>query len=161
MFKTLKSIFFKREPKPEIVYFSVNNWFCGRDFPNDRIFIDWIGKAIFQNDDWAKKNKLCIRWGYYDMSINYCITATKDWVEKNCPELLTNNEYEYKLCEGFEGKVVTYKNKYSNFVFHPDENGEVEDNFNWPFLEYNEENIGSHYYEHHYDEDCDEEDDEE
>lgn len=26
----------------EIVYFEINNWFAGRDYPNDEIFYKWI-----------------------------------------------------------------------------------------------------------------------
>lgn len=29
------------------------------------------------------------------MSCNYTISAPREWVEKNCPELLTDEEYTY------------------------------------------------------------------
>ena len=55
------------------------------------------------------------------MSQNFCITATKEWVEENCPTLLT-----------------TY-NKYLRFT---DEYGDVYGRFGHEFLEYNEDNFG-------------------
>lgn len=80
------------------------------------------------------------------MSSNYTITAPKEWVEQNCPELLTDDEYSYDLISSINGRE-TYKKKFSDFVYHPNEDGDVEDKFGWPFLEYCEENIGVHYYE--------------
>lgn len=58
------------------------------------------------------------------MSINFCVTAKKSWVEKNCPNLLT-----------------TYK----KFLRIPEEDELPYGDFGCPFLEYNEENIGIHY----------------
>ena len=131
----------------EVVYFSVNNWFCGRDYPAIPKFSEWLGndlKQSFLNPEWVKENKLCVRYGNIDMSNNYVITAPKAWVEKNCPELLTDEEYTYDLISN-KGRE-TYRKKFSDFVFKPDEDGFVEDSFGWPFLEYCEENIGIQYY---------------
>ena len=85
----------------EIIYFSVNNWFSGRDYPPTKNFKKWLGDDLnqtFRNDEWAKKNKLCIYYGVIDMSQNYTIAAPRSWVEKNCPELLTDKEYTYVIC---------------------------------------------------------------
>lgn len=137
---------------PEVVYFSVNNWMCGSDYPDTPKFRAWLGNDLnntFRNPEWVKENKLCVRCGNIDMSANYVVTATKEWVEKNCPELLSDDTYEYwvQVC-GKDGETIkTKKKKFSDFVFHPNESGEVEDGFGWPFLEYCEENIGIHYYE--------------
>ncbi len=140
----------------DVVYFSVDNWFCGRDYPNDERFRKWMGNDLdqaFRNEEWVKKNKLCVKWGFIDMSMNYCVTAPREWVEQNCPELLTGAEYEYKLCSSVDG-VKTYKGKYSDFVYEPDENGNPpEDKFGWSFLEYCPENIGCTYYEEEPEED--------
>lgn len=133
----------------DVVYFSVNNWFCGRDYPNHPNFKKWLGndlKQSFMNDEWVKENKLCVYAGNIDMSSNYTVTAPRSWVEKNCPELLTDEEYSYDIISSIDGRK-TYKKKYSDFVFHPDEDGFVEDKFGWPFKEYCEENIGCTYYE--------------
>ena len=72
------------------------------------------------NDEWCKENKLCVYLGIVDMSYNYTVSAPKEWVEKNCPELLTN---------------------YSDFIFLPKE-GEIKpeyDSWHQPFLDYCEE----------------------
>ena len=156
----------------DIIYFSVNNWFCGRDYPPTENFKKWLGDDInqtFSDDKWAKENKLCIYDGIIDMSRNYTIAAPRSWVEKNCPELLTDKEYTYIVREYDskesvkQGKTVwkdvEHKAKYSYFVDHPDEDGEVTARFNWPYLEYKEENFGCHWYDEPYD--GDDEDDEE
>lgn len=149
----------------DVVYISVNNWFCGRDYPDTPNFRKWLGndlKLAFDNNDWVKENKLCVNAGNIDMSSNYTITAPKEWVEQNCPELLTDDEYSYDLISSVNGRE-TYKKKFSDFVFHPNEDGDVEDKYGWPFLEYCEENIGVHYYEdpnEYCDEDEEDEDEE-
>ena len=144
----------------EVIYFSINNWFSGRDYPPTDNFKKWMRNDLnqtFQNDEWAKENKLCIYYGNIDMSFNYTISAPKEWVEKNCPELLTDDEYTYytiisypkkKLLGGYEWVEVKeeHKKKYSDFVDRPDEYGNLEDRFGWPYLEYKPENFGVHYY---------------
>lgn len=116
----------------EIIYFSVNNWFMGRHFPDTEPFISWMGNVLkFNNDNWCKENKICVNASIIDMSRNFCVTATKEWVEKNCPCLLTD--------------------EYKKFCFYPDEYGDVYDNFEIPFLEYEEYNFGvTEYYEDEY-----------
>lgn len=158
----------------DVVYFSVNNWFCGRDYPNTPNFRKWLGndlKQSFMNDEWCKENKLCVYYGLIDMSNNYTISAPRDWVEKNCPELLTDKEYTYETIGTYydkNGEVITkrtqYTKKYSDFVYVPDDGEELPDNDelgNMPFREYCEENFGAQYYETYWwgdDEDSDEDD---
>ena len=151
----------------EIIYFSVNNWFCGRDYPPTENFKKWLGndlKQTFWSDEWAKENKLCINSGFIDMSCNYTISAPRSWVEKNCPELLTDDEYTYVTISYSKGKNTReeHKKKYSDFVDRPDEDGCVVDHrFGWPYLEYKEENFGCHVYEEEYEDwDDDEEENE-
>lgn len=117
----------------DIVYFELNNWFLGQDYPDAEPFITWMKDTIlqFRNTEWVKENKLCVVDGNVDMSVNFCITATKEWVENNCPELLT---------------------RYTQFIRTPDEDGEVYGRFGAPFKEYTEENIGIYYWD--YLEDC-------
>ena len=55
------------------------------------------------------------------MSQHFCITATREWVEKNCPKLLT---------------------EYTKFLRYPDEDGDVQGRFGHWFLPYSEENFG-------------------
>lgn len=108
----------------KIICFELNNWSCGRDYPNAEPFLSWMRNDLnirFRNEEWVKENKLCVRATFLDMSQHFLITATEDWVEANCPNLLTD---------------------FQNFIRHPDEWGTVVDRFgNW-FLDYSEENIG-------------------
>ena len=112
----------------DIVYFELNNWFSGRDYPNAEPFLSWMKDDLnqkFRDEEWIKENKLVVVESLVDMSMNFCITATKEWVEENCHELLS-----------------TYK----NFVRKPEDDEDVPyGRFGCPFLEYKEENIGYHY----------------
>ena len=112
------------------------------------------------------------------MSQNYTISASREWVEKNCPELLTDDEYTYITRTGTYKKKsifskdvelvweeIEHKKKYSDFVYVPEIEGDTPDNDeigNMPFREYKEENFGSEYYETYWwgDEDDDEDSDE-
>ena len=112
----------------DIVYFELNNWFSGRDYPNAEPFLSWMRDDLnqkFRDEEWIKENKLVVVESLVDMSMNFCITATKEWVEENCHELLST---------------------YENFVRKPEDGEDVPyGRFECPFLEYNEENIGYHY----------------
>ena len=114
----------------DIIYFELNNWFSGRDYPNAEPFLSWMRDDLnqkFRDEEWIKENKLVVVDSLVDMSMNFCITATKEWVEENCHELLS-----------------TYK----NFVRKPEDDEDVPyGRFGSPFLEYKEENIGYHYAE--------------
>ena len=115
--------------KKEIIYFELNNWHCGRDYPNSEPFISWVGNDFdiyFQVEKWVKENKLCVVVSYIDMSINFCITSTKDWVIDNCPLLLED---------------------YTQFLRLPDEDGDVFGRFGDKFLPYEECNFGIKYVE--------------
>lgn len=109
-----------------IVYFEFNNWLPGIHYPDDEPYITWLGddsNIIFlDNEQWVKDNKLCVVWYIIDQSFNFLITATKEWVEQNCPTLLT---------------------KYTEFLRFPNENGKVYGRFpDIEFLPYDEKNIG-------------------
>ena len=114
----------------DIVYFELNNWFSGRDYPNAEPFLSWMKDDLnqkFRDEEWIKENKLVVVESLVDMSMNFCITATKEWVEENCYELLST---------------------YENFVRKPEDGEDVPyGRFGCPFLEYKEENIGYHYAE--------------
>ena len=141
----------------EIIYFELDNWFCGRDYPNAEPFISWMGKDsgfCFGNDEWCKENKLCVEAGDIDMSTCFCISAPKSWVEKNCPKLLTEEECGsnsrvsyFDEEKGERVEETKYEScKYSKFVCKPDEDGYVRGRISdWPFREYKEENFGVHW----------------
>lgn len=108
----------------EIVYFELNNWFAERDYPDAEPFLSWMCDDLqiqFVNEQWVKDNRLCVVASFVDMSQNFCITATKEWVEENCPTILT---------------------EHSKFLRFPDKYGDVYGRFGHSFLEYNEDNIG-------------------
>ena len=144
----------------DLVYFELNNWFSGRDYPNDQTFERWVLDYKFSDDAWCKENELVVTAGHYDMSMNWCITAPKNWVDKNCPQLLTDKSfkyYEYTHSAAGE-KKEEYTQSYSEFLRQPNNNGEVFGMFGWKFLEYAPENFGVHW---HCDEDQDGEEEEE
>lgn len=110
--------------KKDVVYFELNNWFPEDHYPAEEPFTTWIGNDLniyFDNDDWVKENDLCVVKSIIDMSVNFCVTAKKQWVEENCPRLLKEHK---------------------KFLRYPDEYGDVYGQFDNQFLEYSEENIG-------------------
>lgn len=110
----------------DIVYFELNNWFAGRDYPYEQPFIEWFAKddIAFENKQFVEDNELCVVCSIVDMSMNYCITAKRSWVEKKCPQLLT---------------------KYARFLRYPKDNGTVRGQFGNIFKSYSKENIGRFY----------------
>ncbi len=153
----------------EIIYFELDNWFPGRDYPNAEPFISWMGddlKLKFTDKQWCKENKLCVQAGLIDMSVCFCITATRSWIEQNCPKLLTDEEcgassiithFDKEQNKTVE-KEVYQSSKYSKFICTPKETGEVYGRLSgWKFLEYCEENFGVHWNKDEYYDDEDEE----
>lgn len=143
----------------DVVYFELDNWFCGRDYPNAEPFISWMSndlKLRFGDKKWCKENKLCVKAGMIDMSVCFCIAAPREWVEANCPDLLTDKEYTYKVLfkefdkeknEWVDGEEMKPK-KFSDFVCQPDEDGDAYGKIsNWRFPEYCEENFGVEWYD--------------
>ncbi len=129
----------------EIIYFEINSWFSGRDFPDDPIFKVWVRDDQFGDDDWCKKNKLCVMKGPIDMSISWCVAAPKEWVLENCPDLLSDKRMTFTLCTyGFGGeKRETYTKGYADFLCHPNQEGKVYSRIgHWLFPEYCPENYG-------------------
>lgn len=111
----------------DVVYFELNNWCPGIHYPDEEPYITWLGddeNIIFlDNEQWVSDNKLCVVFYIIDMSLNFLITATKSWVEQNCPTLLT---------------------KYTEFLRYPDKDGRIYGRFSHiEFLPYSEENFGT------------------
>ena len=161
----------------DVIYFSINNWMCGEHYPPTENFKKWFRDDLnqsFANDVWCKENKLCVYYGTVDMSTNYTVSASREWVEKNCPELLTDDEYtyitkiaKYQYKEGSEypelvWEDIEHKKKYSDFVYTPEIEGDTPDNDyigNMPFREYCEENFGCEYYKTDWREDSEDDED--
>lgn len=140
----------------DLVYFELNNWFAGRDYPPEEPIASWVEHYWgFHNDEFCKKNKLVVLEGNIDMSVNFCIIAQRKWVEDSCPVLLSGKEYTYKIIRsGYDkdlGKIVEKEiiqsGNMNNFLRYPDDDGDVYGRFGWRFPEYTEENIGNTYYE--------------
>ena len=132
----------------ELVYFELNNWTPDKDYPNKPQFTKWVGNVLTDsdnNEDWekdtfcdneyAKKNELVISFGLVDMSFDFCVVAKKSWVEKNCPSLLDE-----------DSRFLAQK-------ILDEENEEYESHWGLPFLEYNHDNFGFHYFSERYDPD--------
>ena len=136
----------------DVVYFELNNWFAGEDYPNAEPFISWVRDLCFSDNKWCKENKLVVSAGLIDMSANWCIVAPKEWVKQNCPDLLSDKEDTYKInkikiVNGEEQKkTVECRAPFKKFLRFPDseEDGDVYGRFGWRFLEYTPENFGVH-----------------
>ena len=89
----------------EVVYFELNNWFIGRDYPNEEPFVTWIREDRFSDDTWLKENKLVCVKSFVDMSLNFCISASRQWVEENCPKLLSKDSMNYHVWSRKDGKT--------------------------------------------------------
>ena len=136
----------------EIIYFEINNWFSGRDFPNDETFRKFVREQLFSDDQYCKEHRICVKHGCIDMSHNWCVAAPKSWVIENCPQLLSDEGYEYKTITRHYDKDINdwveteneYTKKYSDFLCYPDEDGDVYGHVDeWCFPEYCEQNFGS------------------
>lgn len=117
--------FFIKENYMEFYYIELNHW-SSEYYPDIEPFLTWMSEDIlqFRNEEWLKENKLVVVESIVDMSLNYCITASREWIDKYCPELLT---------------------KYSKFLRKSNEDGEILGQFGCPFLPYKEENFGYWY----------------
>jgi len=88
-----------------VVYIQMNNWHkrdCNKRFfycylegalsTMNGINVEYpegiVCKTSDEEEQWMIDNKLCINNDVYDMSSQYWITTTKEWVERNFPELM-------------------------------------------------------------------------
>lgn len=115
-----------------VIFFEVNNWFPGRDYPDCEPFLSWLRndlKLRFEDEKWCKENKICVQHEIIYMSQNFRVTASIEWVQENCPDLLSNPDL-------------------SKFLRLPGENGYCDEGYGEaPFLEYSPENYGYHFYD--------------
>lgn len=136
----------------DLVYFELNNWMGGDDYPTTEPFCTWV-EDLQITDEWCKKNKLVAKVGTIDMSVNWCITTTRQWVEENCPDLLSDNSFDIVFLRTIRDEktntivekefVSTYY--YKDFLRFPEEDGNVYGRFGWKFEEYKPENFGVSY----------------
>ena len=92
---------------PDIIYFEVNNWEQGETYPNNDPFHTWMNDNIlqFSHRSWVQSNKICVTESIIDQSINYCVTATKEWVLVNCPCLLSGENDKFIIKPSIFGSV--------------------------------------------------------
>ena len=112
--------------KDDIIYFELST--CLYGIPDHEPFASWANNnffSTFNNKNWIYQNKLCVVKTFIGESNIFCITATREWVEDNCPKLLLNF--------------------YRRFRRFSDENGVVKGTFGIKFLKYCDENIGLKY----------------
>ena len=114
----------------EILYIEIDDWFPDNDYPRIDVIEKWLDAynldTYLRNDEWAKSNKLCIKWFFIDMSVNFMITAPLSFVKAVIPDIL--------------------KEENSKFVAYPTEDGKPPRSryfTNEWFFEYKEENFGS------------------
>ena len=133
----------------DVVYFELNNWFPGRDYPNVEPFTTWCGDDLdlyFSNAEFVKEHKLCVVESFIDMSVNWCVTAPRSFVEEFCPKLLSDESTEFTVhthCNG-EDTTETKSVPYKDFLRFPASNGEVYGKFGDEFLMYSDDNVGIH-----------------
>lgn len=128
----------------DLIYFSVDDWSCGEDYPDKEPFITWFTSNYenpnhitykFEDDKWCKENKLVVVCTLLDLSLNFNIIAAKEWIERNCPYIIGSRfDYTDKLERGSlwdEPVNKLEKDLYLGFWGH--------------FLPYREENYGVWY----------------
>lgn len=110
----------------DIVYIELNHWSPGTNYPDCEPYLTWMSDEVlqFRDDKWLRENKIIAVETLIDMSCNFCITAPRKWVEKNCNDILTT---------------------YTEFLRQPDEDGKVYGQFGCVFKEYTKENLGYWY----------------
>lgn len=104
----------------EIVYFHMATKGAGENsYPPIEPFITIMNNendisSVF-DDEWAKENEVCITMECFNTFIKFYITATKDWVEKNYPTLLTEHKEYLKYPDDENNTYTTKKNKYLKY----------------------------------------------
>ncbi len=160
----------------DVVYFELNNWMPGEHYPNEEPFLTWLKNDFdlyFLNHDWVEKNELCVVASHVDMSVNFCITAKREWVEENCPRLLTEyTQFLRKPDEDDEDGIVygqfgheflPYEECYIGISFATDEDEDIfwgDEDEEYEDEEYEDEEYEDEEYEEYeeYDEEYDDED---
>ena len=127
----------------DVIFFELNDWIYGRDYPVDESIATLVKTHQFSSDSWCKSQGICVVAGHIDMSVNWCITAPKNWIEKVCLNMLTDKSYTYDVLINTEHTVKT--KLYSDFIRYPDIYGNVYGRFGWNFLSYCEKNLGVHF----------------
>jgi len=61
----------------DVVYFELNDWWRGENYPANEKFDTWVGNnrneswhMYFEDENWVRKNQLCVVAERIDMSAN-------------------------------------------------------------------------------------------
>ena len=107
----------------DVVYFGFSDWEAGFDYPDTPNFRELIGdrkNCKFSDDAWCRENKLCVVMAPEGDSWIYSVTAPREWVEKNCPEVLGTDYENIKKSEDeeyFENRYDLYYLDYDPICF--------------------------------------------
>ena len=130
-----RDIFISDVPNPEsveVVHFEVTYDEPIGKFPRSEPFLTWMKSdpdsgmelgVFFIKEYWCILNHLCVVTQIVDdISINFCVTATKKWVKKKCPVILD-----------------------SEFIVKPNKDGDYVGSLGNLFLDWNSDNWGIYY----------------
>ena len=134
----------------DIIYFELNTYLSGETYPPAAPFVEWVRSMQFSKNNWCIENQLCVVVEIINDTFNWCITATREWVEENCPDLLSNKTFTYKVpvtrydirINAEVQEFITYTGTYSKFLRTPDKLGRVTGTHGTIFKAYSEENWG-------------------
>ena len=104
----------------EIIYFHMATKGAGENsYPPIEPFISIMNNKndipfVF-GDEWAKENEVCVVMECFSTFIKFYITATRDWVEKTCPALLTEHKEYLKYPDEGGNVYTTNRNKYLKY----------------------------------------------
>lgn len=82
-----------------LIHIWLNNW-SNKYCPPEEPFLTWLDDdnlTLCDNQWMSKQDGITACYSLVDMSINFAVTATEEWVRKNCPILLENQDYRKKF----------------------------------------------------------------
>lgn len=97
----------------DLICFEVNDW---HEYP--KYFDEWYNYKLHRHsgckwmpdlDKFAKDNRLCVQIVIIDMAVSMMFTATREWAEKNIPDLFEDKWM--KECVYGLGNIVPHEIK--------------------------------------------------
>ena len=89
----------------DIIYFEIDHWCAGSDYPHCEPFISWMSNETsdspLRDEEWVKKNKICVKIFPIDMSFDFMITAPRSFIEKECPALLKEENQKFIVTDKY------------------------------------------------------------
>ena len=146
-----------------VIYFELNDWHKTDSYPPLPIFQKWVKERKFSDEDWCKRNRLCVIAASPDEPLqHWLVTAPLEFVAEYCPELILAkdnpglNDYIIDITTisaGDKKRLIDreYIHKHiTDFLRYPDKFGDVHSKFGigYNFAPYDEENFGVTFYTH-------------